>query len=116
MEAVRLTLQSFQQNRSELNRAQASLRHRLRDPALTDLSTEDAKALLQEMVDLQEQELALYRREQTELLEVMTPLQVIQFYRLREDLGRRMNQLRQRRGQGGGLEGIGQGLGGMTFR
>ena len=62
-EAVRSTIQSFREERSDLNRAQASLRHRLRDPALTDLGDDEADALLQEMVDLQERELALYRRE-----------------------------------------------------
>lgn len=110
-EAVRRTMQSFQGERSELNRAQASLRHRLRDPALPDIGSEEAQALLQEMVDLQERELALYRREQAELLEIMTPIQVLRFYRLRENFGQRLNQLRQRRGQGGGLGGgVGAGL------
>ena len=72
------------------------------------------------MLELQERELALYRREQSELLEVMTPLQVLQFYRLREDFGQRLNQLRQRRGpgggQGGGPGGLGTPIGGPGLR
>jgi hypothetical protein len=101
---------SFQQERMTLNRAQATLRHKLRTPGLVDLPEEEARALLQEMVTLQEQELDLYRREQAEFLKLVTPVQLIRFYRLREDLGQRVQQLRQGRGQGGGRGG---GVGGL---
>jgi hypothetical protein len=116
--------QSFQTERSSLARAQASLRHRLRDPGLRNIDDAGANALLKEMVDLQQQELDLYKREQGELLKFMSPSQLVRFYRLRDDLGQRVQQLRLRRGQGGGAGGgggpgpggIGRGNGGGVFR
>jgi len=111
MQEVRAVMQSFQEERRALNRAQASLRYRLRDPALPDMQEDEARALIQEMVDLQQQELDLYKREQGELLEVMSPVQLIRFYRLRDDMGQRVQQLRQGRGQGG----AGGGVGGMSM-
>lgn len=98
---------SFQEERRTLNRSMASLRYKLRDPGLVDMPEEDARTLLQEMVTLQEQELGLYKREQAELLEVITPVQLIRLYRLRDDLGQRVQQLRQGRGQGAGRGGGG---------
>jgi len=95
-------MQSFQGERSELNRAQASLRYRLRDPALPDMSDDDARAILQEMIDVQARELDLYRREQEALLSLLTPVQLVRFYRLRDDLGQRVEELRRGRGMGPG--------------
>jgi Spy/CpxP family protein refolding chaperone len=79
-----------------------------------------ARALLTEMVALQQQELDLYQREQEELLNFLTPVQVVRYYRLRDDLGQRVQQLRLRRG-GGGIGpgprgGGGNGNGGRVFR
>jgi Spy/CpxP family protein refolding chaperone len=116
--------QSFQEQRSTLARAQASLRYRLRDPALRDMGEAEARALLQEMVDLQQQEVDLYKREQVELLNVLTPAQLVRFYRLRDNMGQQVQQLRQGRGQGGGVGGGvglapnpgGRGGGGSVFR
>ncbi|MFC1575824.1 Spy/CpxP family protein refolding chaperone [Gemmatimonadota bacterium] len=104
--ALQEVMQSFQVERQTLNRAQASLRYRLRDPALQDLADEAARGLLQEMIQLQERELALYRSEQEQLLQVLPPAKLIRFYRLREDLGQRVQEVR--RGGGGG------GPGGMS--
>lgn len=124
MQGVQGVMQSFQQERQELNRAQASLRYRLRDPALPDMEEDEARALVQEMVTLQERELDLYKKEQVELLKLLSPLQLLRFYGLREEMGQRMQQLRQGRGQGGGLGGGGlrsplpggSGPGGLPFR
>jgi len=107
MQSVRGVMQSFQEDRSALNRAQASLRYRLRDPALPDMGEDEAKALIQEMVDHQQRELDLYKKEQEELLRVLSPVQLIRLYRLRDDMGQRVQQLRQGRGQGGGRGGVG---------
>ncbi len=107
--ALQDAMQAFQAERQEVNRARASLRHRLRDPALPDLPEAEARALLSEMVRLQEKELDLYKREQVRLLEVLTPSQLVLFYRLREDFAQRIQELRQ--GRPGG-PGIGAGIGG----
>lgn len=112
LQAVQGVMQSFQQERQTLNRAQASLRYRLRDPGLADIGDEAARELLKEMISLQEQELSLYRKEQEQLLGVLTPSQVVRFYRLREDLGRRVQELRMQRGGGGVGGGPGGGPGG----
>jgi Spy/CpxP family protein refolding chaperone len=69
-----------------------------------------ARGLLTEMVALQQSELDLYKREQEELLKFLTPVQVVRYYRLRDDLGQRVQQLRMRRGWGGGGGGVGQGI------
>lgn len=101
--AVQEAMQTFQAERQEMNRARASLRHRLRDPALAERPEAEARALLSEMVRLQERELDLYKREQARLLEVLSPSQLVLFYRLREDFAQRIQELRQR--PGGGLDG-----------
>jgi len=99
--AVQAVMQSFREDRQALNRDQASLRFRLRDPAHQEMAEEDARAVLSEMVRVQEAELELYRREQAELLTVLNPRQLVQFYRIREDWGQRVQQLRQGGGPGG---------------
>ncbi len=106
LQGVQGVMQSFQEERQALNRAQASLRYRLRDPALTDMAEEEAMSLVREMVELQERELDLYKREQAELLKLMSPLQLLRLYRLRDDLGQRVQELRQGRGGGGGVGGV----------
>jgi hypothetical protein len=117
MQGLQEIMRSFQEDRTILSRAQASLRHKLRDPALPDIGDAEALALLQEMVSLQQQELDLYRREQEELLTVMTPVELVRFYRLRDSLGQRLQQLRQGRGRGGGqFEGVGPGVRGTGGR
>jgi Spy/CpxP family protein refolding chaperone len=124
VQSLRGVTQTFQAERSALSRAQASLRYRLRDPALRDMDETAARALLTEMVTLQQQELDLYKREQEELLKFLTPVQVVRYYRLRDDLGQRVQQLRLRRGGGGFGGGVslgaqggnGNGNGGGFFR
>jgi hypothetical protein len=124
MQTVREVMQSFQQDRRALNQDQAALRYKLRNPALAELDEGEARGILQEMVDLQQRELDLYKQEQAELLEVLSPVAVLRFYKAREDLGLRVQQLRQGRGQGGGrgavgggdLPPAGRGGGGRIFR
>jgi len=122
MQSLQGLMQSFQEERQVLNRAQGSLRYRLRDPALRDIGEDEARSILKEMVDVQQRELDLYRREQEELLKVVSPVQLIRFYGLRDDLGLRVQQLRQGRGQGGGPGGgmtapsSGRGTGGPPLR
>jgi len=112
VEKLQGVMRSFQEERMTLSRAQASLRYKLRDPGLVDMPEAEATGLLQEMVSLQEQELSLYKREQAQFLEFVSPVQLIRIYRLRDNLGQRVQQLRQGRGQGGGR---GNGSGGVGF-
>ncbi len=103
---------SFQEDRMELNRARAVVRFRLREQALQDMPEAEARSLLQEMIRLQEEEVDLYRREQEQLLQVLTPLQLVRFYNLRESLGQQVQELRRGRGPGRGPGGGPGGMGG----
>lgn len=94
-------MRSFREDRQAVNQAQASLRYRLRDPALADLDEESARGILAEMIRVQEAELDLYRREQARLLTVLSPGQLVLFYRTREEWGRRIQELRGPGGPGG---------------
>jgi Spy/CpxP family protein refolding chaperone len=121
MASVQAVMQGFREERQAVSRAQASLRYRLRDPALPDLEDDAAREILAEMIRVQEAELDLYRREQTQLLTVLTPGQVVRFYGIREAWGQRIQELRQPGGRGpGGPPGMGLdptgGLGGVGRR
>lgn len=106
--SVQSVMQGFREERQSVNRAQASLRYRLRDPALPDLADDAARAILAEMIQVQEAELDLYRREQAQLLTVLSPTQVVRFYGIREAWGQRILELRQGGGRGpGGPPGMG---------
>lgn len=107
--ALQRVMMSFQEDRMKLNRARAVLRFQLREPALQSMPEAEARTLLQEMIRLQEEEVGLYRREQQQLLQVLTPVQLIRFYGLRENLGQQVQELRQGRGPGRGPGGGGPG-------
>jgi regulator of replication initiation timing len=101
MGALQETMQSFREDRQTLAMEQASLRHRLRDPALGQITDDEAREILSGLVKAQEEELALYKKEQEALLKVLSPGQLVQFYRIRDEWGQRIQQMRQRRGPGG---------------
>jgi hypothetical protein len=106
--SLQAVMQTFREDRQAVNRAQASLRYRLGDPALADLTDDAAREILAEMIRAQEEELDLYRREQAQLLTVLSPSQLVRFYRLREEWGRRIQELRQPGGpRGPGVPGGG---------
>lgn len=94
-------MQAFREDRQSLNQAQASLRYRLRDPGLSQMDEAQAQELLGEMIQLQEAELDLYRREQESLLSVLAPSQVVLFYRVRDEWARRLQRMREQGGSGG---------------
>jgi hypothetical protein len=108
-------MQSFREDRQLLGRAKADLRLNLRGAESGGGTQEGARALLEEMVRLQEWELDLYRQEQAELLTVLNPVQLVQFYRIRGELGMRIQRLRGGGGPGGpgGPGGTTGGAGGM---
>jgi len=101
------TVQGFQQDRMRLFREEQAVRRRVEALVLEggDDSAE-ARQLLQRMQELRAEEAALSEREQGKLLEFLTPLQVLRFQALREEMGQRIRRLR-----GGGPGGPG-GMGG----
>ncbi len=101
MAALQETMQSFREDRQTLAMEQAALRHQLRNPALRQITDDEAREILSGLVRAQEEELALYKKEQEALLNVLSPGQLVQFYRIRDEWGQRIQQMRQRRGPGG---------------
>ena len=101
LSSVQGVMQSFRADRQGLNLDQATLRHRLRDPGLPEMDETQAQELLAEMIRLQEAELDLYRREQESLLTVLSPSQLVLFYRIRDDWGQRVQRMRGQGGPGG---------------
>ena len=58
---------------------------------------EEAQAILDGRVRVQERQLELFREEQERLLEVLSPARVVRFYRMRAELNRRILELRGQR-------------------
>ena len=73
----------------------------------------EAAELLERMSVLRIQEAELFQAEQEALLEILTPVQVLQYVSLREQLGQRIRRLR---GQAGRGDGRGGGRGGGDVR
>jgi Spy/CpxP family protein refolding chaperone len=99
-EAVR----EFQEPRRELFQRQRGLERRLTGTGAL-LSEDEARAVLDELVGVKEEEARLMALEQERLLEILTPPQLVRFYTLRDQLSRRIRQLRENRPGGGGPDG-----------
>lgn len=98
----------FQADRMALRRDEEALRLRAAAVATADqVSDEEARAVLLKMEELRLREARLFQSEQQKLLEILTPVQVVTFHVMREQLGARIQQLR------GGPPGPGRRPGGM---
>lgn len=86
-------VQSFQEQRRLLAVRQIRLRQALVGPAVRD-SEPDARDLLREMAALRVEEARLFGAEMDALLVPLTPVQLLRFYQLREDLVERVRRLR----------------------
>lgn len=104
-EAMRLSevVQGFEGQRRALFREEQATRRRVEALLLEDAADPvEATELLERMADLRAQEAELFATEQRALLEVLTPVQVLELQSLREQIGRRIRALRGRRdGRGG---------------
>ena len=98
----------FQEDRIQLMREEQALRRRVEAVVLEgEVSEDEAASLLARMVELREHEAELFRTEQEELMQVLTPYQVLQFHQLREQLSDRVRALGQQPGMrrgGGGVD------------
>jgi len=106
-QATRLSevVQAFEGQRGELARRERETRRRvdeLTDAA--DVGEAEALELLGLQAALRLEEAQLFRAEQDALLEVLSPGQVLELQELRQDLGRRIRELR-----GGGRGGDSRG-------
>ena len=110
MEEVRARFQAFEAERQALAREERELRRSL-GPALGGgreaLSEAEARDALEQLVELRLEEARLFHREQEALLQVLTPTQVVELYKLREAMMNRIQ--RMRRGPPGGPPGPGGG-------
>ncbi len=99
----------FEDRRRELGRAEEAARRRVEALMLEGGEDEsEAEELLSRMVELRRAESDLFAEEQTALLEVISPMQILQMHTLREQLGRRIREIRGeggRPGRGRGREG-----------
>lgn len=94
----------FDARRRELARQELAVRRRVEALMLEGGEDQtEARALLERMAELRTEEAGLFRDEQARLLQVLTPVQVLQLQALRADLGRRIRALRGRR-EGGPRE------------
>ncbi len=100
---------SFQGDRRDLARRERALHDRIDSLHLgSDAPSAppgEAKAVLDEMMRLRERELELSRKEQDQLLKVLSPLQVLEFHQLREDMADRIRRARENRRGGPGRGG-----------
>lgn len=105
---LRRIVMDFQPERRALGRRSMQLRQEL---SAADASLDDvrARALLDELVQVQEAEARILRQEIERMLTVLTPAQAVRFYTLRERMGERMRQLQDRVGGPAGRGGPGGG-------
>lgn len=94
-ERLNTTVESFMERRQRLVADEQALRRRMEAIALEQEPTEaEARTLLTRMQELRDQEVRLFQAEQEALMEVLTPIQLVRFHAMREQLGQRIQQLR----------------------
>jgi hypothetical protein len=100
---------SFQDDRSRLLREERAVQARTEAAMLEEGDDdEEAMALLVRLQELRMEEAQLFQAEQQRLLEILSPSQLLRFHALREQMGRRIRQLRP----GGGRPGESRSPGG----
>lgn len=104
--------ESFQEQRRSLWRSEQATRRRVEALLLEDGDDQaEARELLTRLTELRQEESRLFEEEQEALLQVLTPMQVLELRALREQISRRMRSLRGRRGGRGNVDApIGVGL------
>lgn len=91
-------VERFQEERRELWRSEQATRRRVEALMLEGgEDPEEARELLERLVELRVEESRLFEAEQEALLEVLTPTQLLRLHALREQMGRRIRALRGRR-------------------
>jgi Spy/CpxP family protein refolding chaperone len=85
----------LQADRMALGRDEQALRHRMEAILADDQAAdEEAREVLQRMTELRLRESRLFQTEQEKLLEVLSPVQVVRFHAMREQLAARIQELR----------------------
>jgi Spy/CpxP family protein refolding chaperone len=94
LERVQRVEASFLEARQQLRRREMTLRRRMLAGADTSRTEAEARARLDELAALRDEEARLFRTEMDAMLEVLTPPQALRFYELREQLMERVRRLR----------------------
>lgn len=98
-EPVGQVMAQFHEGRRSLARSEQATRRRVEALLLEGGDdTQEAMELLDRLVELREEEAAIFRREQEALLEVLSPAQVLELHAVRERIIRRLRSFRGRRG------------------
>lgn len=101
-ERLAATVAAFQDDRRALGRRKGELARRIRalEPAegTPEVDPVTARALLDELAAIRVEEARLFRAEQDAILEVLTPVQALHFYLIREEMADRIRRARGRRG------------------
>jgi len=110
--------ETYDVQRREMFRQEQALRRRVEALGLERSGDqEEALGLLDRLIELGEQEVELRRAEQEALLDVLTPIQVLQLHAFRQQIGERIRRLRsgeaQRGRRGGGPGDPGLLMGGL---
>jgi len=88
-------VQEYERRRRTLVSSERETRQQIEPLLESGTATDaDAAALIDRMIAFKQQEAELFREEQERLQEVLTPTQVLQFYELRVEIGRRIRALR----------------------
>ena len=103
-EKLRQTNMKFADRRRMLMEQERDIRMSLRDEMISGDSTRQKQVgdLMNRMVKAQHQRIDLMEQEQQELATYLTPMQRARYFGLEETLRRRVDQMRQERGAGGG--------------
>ncbi|MBT8489069.1 MAG: hypothetical protein KJO65_09635 [Gemmatimonadetes bacterium] len=98
-EPVSAVMNQFADERRRLARSERELRREL-ESVLEGRAEDatDAASVLRSLVEIREREATIFSQEQEALLEILTPIQVLQLHSLRERISRRIRDLRGRRG------------------
>lgn len=91
-------VQSFREEQRGLFRAEQATRRRVEALLLEGGSDDEALELLTRMADLRAQEAELRAAEQAALLEVLSPILLLEMQSIRDDFGRRIRALGRGRG------------------
>ena len=101
-------VREFEGRRRRLARDEQATRRQVEELLAGNANDAAARALLTSMVENRRAESELFAEEQAALLEVLTPVQLLQLQELRNELGRRIRALRggddSQRRRGGGAD------------
>jgi len=100
-------MREFGEQRRELSQRQQRARMRVRmlgreEMGGAELTEESAREALDELLAIAEEEVRLFRDEQAAMLEMLTPIQMLQFQQLREQMAERLRSMRGGPPGGGG--------------